>query len=84
MYYIVHKFDWVHSEALLKLNALVAVILIVVDQMIDGHNKLMDCENCFIMLYLAVCLLMAFRFTHVFPIFVMTIAVYGVYVHRVA
>lgn len=83
MYYIVEKCHWAHSETLLKINALITVILIAVDQMIDGRNKLMDAENCFILLYLAVCLLMAFRFTHIFPIFVMTVAVYGVYVHRV-
>jgi hypothetical protein len=83
VYYIVDKCNWAHSETLLKMNALIAVILIAVDQMIDRHSRLMDAEKCFILLYLAVCLLMAFRFTHIFPIFVMTVAVYGVYVHRV-
>jgi len=42
------------------------------------------CEDCFIMLYLAICLLIAFRFTHVFPVFVVALAVYGAYVRRVS
>lgn len=84
VYYVVQKVKWSYSEALLKLQTVIAVVLMTVQQVLFKEKENEDCEDCFLQLYLAIILLVSFRFTHVYVIFLLNMALYGFYVHQVA
>lgn len=83
VYYVIYKFHWKHSETLLKLHTIIAVVLISVQKILDRTGEKADCYDCFMMFYFCVVLLIAFRFTHVFAVVILILALYAFYVDRV-
>lgn len=85
VYYIIYKFKWTYSETLLKLHTLIAVVLISVQKILDKTDqKADDCDDCFVLFYFCVVLLIAFRFSHVFLVTLIITGLYAFYVDRVA
>jgi hypothetical protein len=83
VHYIVHKFQWTHSTTLLKVQALVTAVLLNIEQIVFQFQRQSELNECFIILYFTICLLVSFRFTHVYSIIFVIMLMFGFYVDRV-